>query len=247
MKLRRYEQLRPDELEDVLRASPIAYWPLGLIEHHGWHLPIGFDGIKAERICGRAAEQTGGVILPVMWWGGLGGHDQFKWTHYQPPGAAGEIVATTVGQLFTFGFRAVVVLAGHYPWQSILDERLPPIAKRNADRHLLWGTEVTIAPDGSDPRTRGDHAAREETSMGLSLLPELTDASAASRRKRGDEIWTGGKRPSDVPASVETDVSSPVFGQWIPEGGQDSRAATPEHGEEIVAAVVARIVRAIRA
>ena len=64
----RYEELRPDQLELLLKEAPIAYWPLGLLEHHGWHLPIGFDGLKADRICRRLADRTGGVLLPVMWW-----------------------------------------------------------------------------------------------------------------------------------------------------------------------------------
>ena len=58
---RRYQELRPDELADCIKATPIAFWPLGLIEHHGWHLPVGYDGLKAERICIRIAENTGGV------------------------------------------------------------------------------------------------------------------------------------------------------------------------------------------
>src|SRR5687768_5802002 len=80
---RRYEQLRPDELDVLLSSAPVAFWPLGLLEHHGWHLPVGFDGLKAERICIRIAERTRGILLPVMWWGGGGGHGDFKWTHYQ--------------------------------------------------------------------------------------------------------------------------------------------------------------------
>ena len=81
---RRYQELRPDELAECIKATPIAFWPLGLIEHHGWHLPVGYDGLKAERICVRIAEHTGGVILPTMWWGANGGHGDFLWTHYQP-------------------------------------------------------------------------------------------------------------------------------------------------------------------
>ena len=54
-----YEELRPDQLEALIDKSPIAFWPLGLLEHHGWHLPIGFDGIKAQRTCQRIAKRTG--------------------------------------------------------------------------------------------------------------------------------------------------------------------------------------------
>jgi creatinine amidohydrolase len=82
-----YHELRPDELTALRDAAPVAFWPLGLIEHHGWHLSVGFDGLKAGRICARVAEQTGGVVLPVMWWGCGGGHDAFLWTHYQNPEA----------------------------------------------------------------------------------------------------------------------------------------------------------------
>ena len=52
---RRYQELRPDQLAEILRTAPVAYWPLGLLEHHGWHLPIGLDCLKAERICARIA------------------------------------------------------------------------------------------------------------------------------------------------------------------------------------------------
>ena len=33
---RRYQELRPDQLAELVRTAPIAYWPLGLLEHHGW-------------------------------------------------------------------------------------------------------------------------------------------------------------------------------------------------------------------
>ena len=71
-----YEERRPGQLEAQLEELPITFWPLGLLEHHGWHLPIGFDGIKAQRTCQRIAKQTGGLIVPTMWWGGGGGHDE---------------------------------------------------------------------------------------------------------------------------------------------------------------------------
>ncbi|HIG47868.1 MAG TPA: hypothetical protein EYQ20_16075, partial [candidate division Zixibacteria bacterium] len=56
---RHYHELRPDELAALRDENPVAFWPLGLLEHHGWHLPVGFDGIKAERLCIRIAERTG--------------------------------------------------------------------------------------------------------------------------------------------------------------------------------------------
>src|SRR5207244_1788356 len=52
-----WEQLHPDDLEAILAEAPVAYVPLGTSEHHGWHLPVGFDGLKAYALCQRVAEQ----------------------------------------------------------------------------------------------------------------------------------------------------------------------------------------------
>ena len=35
----------PRELEEVLAEAPLAFVPLGTYEHHGFHLPVCFDGI----------------------------------------------------------------------------------------------------------------------------------------------------------------------------------------------------------
>ena len=172
---RRYEELRPDELHDVVCSHPVAYWPLGLLEHHGWALSVGYDGLKADRICQLLAGQTGGVILPTMWWGGGGGHGDFRWTHYQPQEATAAILDATVQQLFCSGFHVVVLLAGHYPWQSVLQDRVPGLQSEHPDGLVLAGTELTIA---GDLGLQGDHAALEETSFGLALFPEHIDMSA---------------------------------------------------------------------
>ena len=130
MKWRRLEELRPDELSEIVLQSPVAFWPLGLLEHHGWHLPVGYDGIKAQRICARVADRTGGVLLPTMWWGGGGGHDSFKWTFYQSEEAASSILVHTVEKLIEYGFSAIVLLAGHYPWRGWLDRHVPPHCRK---------------------------------------------------------------------------------------------------------------------
>ena len=231
----RYVEMRPDELAEVVERSPVVFWPLGLIEHHGWHLPVGFDGLKAERICIRVAERIGGVLLPVMWWGGGGGHGDFMWTHYQPLEAAESMLRTTLAQLLSFGFRAIVLLAGHYPWASTLKRVVLELAESHPDALLLWGTEATIG--GPDLGIGSDHAAREETSYGLSLLPEWVDMEAL-RPGRGGDVWPEGVPPSAELLrrypQVEFDPSDPLYAQM----GEDARLATAERGDEAIGKIV---------
>ncbi|MAE59806.1 MAG: hypothetical protein CMJ49_00460 [Planctomycetaceae bacterium] len=229
-----YHHLRPDELADAMKAAPIAFWPLGLIEHHGWHLPIGYDGVKAERICIRIAEDTGGLMLPTMWWGALGGHGDFAWTHYQPESAAADILTTTTRQLIQFGFRIIVLLGGHYPWEGILEENIPAIESQHPDTLILFGSERTICGDLVD--IPGEHAAKEETSFGLHLFPELVDMDALTPG-RDDSVWPGGKDPQFDDAfrnqfiGLSIDPNDPLFAQsFFPDTATDATAASVDYG-----------------
>jgi creatinine amidohydrolase len=238
-KWHRYQELRPDQLAEVVAASPIAFWPLGLLEHHGWHLPIGLDGLKAEHICMRIAERTGGVLLPTMWWGALGGHGDFMWTHYQPEEAAEAIIVRTVEQLVTYGFRAIVLLAGHYPWQTLLDRRLPALQEAHPKVLFLWGTEMNIAPGVPLP---GDHAAREEASYGLALFPQWVDLDAL-RPGRDGSAWPTGQPPpvESRHPGVCFDPGDPLYAQM----GEDARMATAERGEAAIVRLVECLAQTI--
>ncbi|MBN1579104.1 MAG: creatininase family protein [Anaerolineae bacterium] len=236
---RRYEELRPDQIAEMVETAPVVFWPLGLIEHHGWHLPLGLDGIKAERVCIRIAERTGGLLLPTMWWGAGGGHGDFMWTLYQDEQAAEAILARTVESLIDFGFQVIVLLAGHYPWQALLDRHLPTLQEQHPDLLFLWGTEMDMAEGLKLP---GDHAAREETSYGLALLPEFVDLDAL-QPGHDRSAWPGGQAPprESWHPGVEFDPAEPLFAQM----GEDARTATTERGEkrigQLVEAITARI------
>ena len=235
-----YHELRPDQISEYIKKSPIAFWPLGLMEHHGWHLPVGYDGIKAERICIRIAEKTGGLILPTMWWGANGGHGDFAWTHYQPEEATAAILVNTTEQLIKFGFRAIVLLGGHYPWQEVLEEHIPRIQKDHPEILIPWGTEMSICGDAV--KVSGDHAARQETSFGLYLFPELIDMNALTPG-RDNSVWPGGLAPpvgGPYPA-LSVDPNDPLYAQL----GEDSRTASAQRGEEAIVPVLNHLTAVI--
>ena len=62
-----YEFARPNHLEKVLHESPIVFLPVGCVEYHGPHLPLGVDMLTAEAFCHRTAHETGGLVLPPFW------------------------------------------------------------------------------------------------------------------------------------------------------------------------------------
>jgi creatinine amidohydrolase len=67
-----YELLRPSQVKELREQYPIVYIPVGSLEWHGVHNPLGTDGLKAHAICCEAALRYGGVVLPTLFLGILG-------------------------------------------------------------------------------------------------------------------------------------------------------------------------------
>ena len=59
----------PEVTQACKAAKGVAIIPIGAIEVHGPHLPIGTDSIETYEIGLRAARQAGVVVAPLIWYG----------------------------------------------------------------------------------------------------------------------------------------------------------------------------------
>src|SRR3972149_6065830 len=64
-----YEDLTPSEFSARLEVCPVASLPLGTLEWHGLHLPLGSDGIQSQEFFERLAAEAGGIVLPKLFIG----------------------------------------------------------------------------------------------------------------------------------------------------------------------------------
>ena len=76
----RAELLAPHEIDSRLAERSLVYVPVGSLEYHQEHLPIGLDALNAHGVCLAAAEAHGGVVLPPLFYGTGGGHMGYPWT-----------------------------------------------------------------------------------------------------------------------------------------------------------------------
>jgi creatinine amidohydrolase len=197
---RRYERLHPAELRSLTGAAPLAYVPLGPLEFHGEHLPAGVDWFTAHGLCLRAAEQSGGVVLPPLYL--ASGCLDMPFTLTFPMPLVHAWIRATLEQLATRGFRAVVVLTGHGPLD--LDHLIKRACAEAEAAHpglavygLCW-LELNAArmtgPEEGDPSTI-DHAARIETSWMLALEPGLVHVDRLSDDPDAAELGVYGRNP----------------------------------------------------
>ncbi len=208
----RYEELCPAEFLERVKETPVAYLPLGTLEWHGPHMPLGADGIQSEELFLRVAEEAGGIVLPKLFLGpDRFYHDpQKEWygmdictgdslTPYPPqqlPGSAywvpdeqyREMILRIGRNLSRAGFR-VLIAHGHGPsiWQfTALKERLLE------ECGLVCATAFDFV---EDPRLRyqNDHAAANETSIVMAVRPELVRMEHL--RDPADQVAMAGVSP----------------------------------------------------
>jgi creatinine amidohydrolase len=215
----RYTDLLPHEFRTRLAEKPIAYLPLGTLEWHGEHLPLGSDAIISEGLMLECARRLGGIVMPPIHLGpdrartedgvDLQGMDYADTTtpHRQLDGSCYwvsygffmTLIDAILAQLKRAGFQAVFA-DGHGPSRRSWVDNL---AEREARFGLkLFGVTPELAKSW---RSQMDHAAKNETSLVMAVRPELVDLTQLAEDRA---IW-----PQGV-------------------GGQDPRDATAEHGRD---------------
>ncbi|MGB9595193.1 MAG: creatininase family protein [Candidatus Poribacteria bacterium] len=201
MKKVRYEEMLPYEVVKAREEKPVAYLPIGGIEWHGEHNPLGLDTVKAHELCIRAAQKGGGLAMPPLFWGESRKSHLLEYNynvdnkvtdkmHLKPftdndymGGISSEeeqafyehLLTHIYYELKSLGFRAIFVLCGHYPLKEHAVKTAQKFMEKNPEIKIYAGIEADpvrdIYPNG------GDHAGKWETSIMATLRPELVDIS----------------------------------------------------------------------
>jgi creatinine amidohydrolase len=179
----RLELLRPSEIRAAIEKNPTVYVPLGTIEWHCHHLPVGLDGLTAQGVCERAATDHGGLVYPVLYFGTGGGHGEYPWTVMMPTADhIRGLLEFALHRLNELGVQRVVLFTGHFA-----PEQLTMIADIAS-----WWNALVRDHDAGDTRTaltvvaRGinmveglaigpDHAGVFETTVLHALWPDRID------------------------------------------------------------------------
>ena len=236
-----YAELTPQEFRERIAAAPIAYLPLGTLEWHGEHLPLGADGLQSQGFFKYLAREVGGIVLPMLFVGpdrmqeeGGGelygmdichtGTEERRYENQQLAGSAywvpeetfGVILDAIMKQLRRAGFR-IVVGHGHGPSTSFFRKRSSQWEEKlGVACFHCWGSEH----DKEGLGIQVDHAAGNETSLVMALRPELV-------------------RMERLPADPD---------RWpLAVGGEDPRTvASPERGRKAIALQTERMAKILR-
>jgi creatinine amidohydrolase len=176
--------------EDAAAASgSIVLVPIGAVEQHGPHLPLGTDVALASRIAADAAALVGGVLIaPPVPYGCSAHHRSFAGTVSLRVETFIHLLVDVASSLAADGFVPVFV-NGHGGNRGPLGAGLQVLLEHGVD---AWGvTYFELIADEALDEFDGDgaamgHACALETSLSLANWPRLVHLDRVPVRSPGD-------------------------------------------------------------
>jgi creatinine amidohydrolase len=189
----RYEELTaPDFIQAVARSVGTCVVPLGILEKHGPHLPVGTDLIDCREISLRAAAAEYTIVFPPYFVGQI-----FEAKHQPGTIAYGsrmmlDVLQQTCDELARNGVKKIILVNGHggndaflhFFCQAQLETRrdyvvylFEPSYDEATEQRLDKMRKTTV--DG--------HAGEEETSVMLAHHPDLVHIDRAGLESGADQ------------------------------------------------------------
>jgi creatinine amidohydrolase len=225
------ELLLPSQIEAALAKRSVVYMPLGTLEFHGAHLPIGLDSLTAHGLCIEAARRDGGLVCPPLYFGTGGGHGRYPWTIMVESAELAPLIERTLLRLQDFGVETVVLFSGHFAgeqialieetaarWQAMNKMRVKALAVNMAKN-------VAFAPD---------HAAAFETTLLGAMWPDLVHIELLPPLETTPSIDPDG----NTMGTQRHDPAHPLYGIF----GPDPRFYDPHAGPVLLNAMVNWII-----
>ncbi|MCX7429316.1 MAG: creatininase family protein [Planctomycetia bacterium] len=205
----RYQWLRPAQLVERRNACPLIFVPVGPLEYHGPHLPLGTDAINCTRVahaCCRKLRK--GVVLPTLMMGterercpaqvesfgfepgtrivGMDFPGRLWDSHYLPEEVFAIHLAAELRILIGQGYRYICIANGHGAVNHMeVINRLCVELSNTSPAKLVW--RLTLPQEVLDGRA--GHADSVETSLMMHYNRHSVDLGTLPGRDVPIRTW----------------------------------------------------------
>ncbi len=181
-----WEQLTEPQFRKAVEKTEICVLPMGVVERHADHLPLGTDFLNAHRIACMAAEVEPAVVFPPFYFGQIYEARCFAGTVTIPPDLLLRLLQSILDEIGRNGFRKIIVYNGHggnnhllpFVAQCSLFEQKPytiylyrGLSDKEQER---WNAVLETKEHG--------HACECETSVTLANYEDLVDTDALAQK-----------------------------------------------------------------
>jgi len=176
------------EVKEWLKKTDVVLVPLGSVEQHGPHLPIGIDSYAGYYVCMEAAVKADVPVAPLMPYG-------YSAFHMRPnePGTITLRDETLFNVLYDIGrslvyhgFKKIIYSTGHTSNAPTIDRVIRALRYETGALAFGYAADTEVFSklcddviEGKD-QLPGWHAGEIETSAGLLICPELVRLDRAN-------------------------------------------------------------------
>ena len=264
-KIRNYlPHMTVPEVEELLTRTDMVIIPIGALEQHGDHLPIGTDFINGVERCKLIAQERDILVAPVLMAGQSPYHMGFAGTITLSAETIVAVHLEAAESLIRHGFRRFIIMNAHGGNRAISTLIVDQINQTTAGVAVSFGEAIGpfLEPSATPPSAVLDrHGGTGETSNSLYLMPSLVQLDKAVPARLtlpahlqnmlpdvvdGDPtalrlfLAEGLKAAETGKGTSSAEMST--TGVW---GERDPREASAERGEDINRRTVAAAVRFI--
>lgn len=191
----KWEELTASDWTTALEKSKkTIILPIGILEKHGPHAPIGSDLIKVRAWAEEAAKQEYAVVFPDYFYGQINEARHLQGTFAIPDDLSFKLLEATCDEMARNGFEKIFIINGHGGNPQMLRYFVQTQLARKKDYVVYYFDpsqdqefqEKATAMRKSD--AAGDmHGGENETSTLLYLRPDLVQMDRATNESGADQ------------------------------------------------------------
>lgn len=172
----RLSDLTSEEFDSISKQDPVVILPVGALEEHGRHLPLGADMIQPLHVVDEVARRSGAFVAPPIPYGVCTTTRPYPGTVSVSVDSLKAFVRDVLEDFVRNGIRRVMILSGHAGREHMI--ALRAAAQEVVDRGtglratVLSDYDLIYASEGLLPEGDG-HAGAGETSRILTAHPDL--------------------------------------------------------------------------
>lgn len=174
------------EVEAFLKKSDMVIIPVGALEQHGNHLPIGTDFLNGVERCKLIAQERDILVCPIILAGQSPYHMGFAGTITLSASTILKVHLEAVESLIQHGFKRFVIMNAHGGNRAITTLLVDQINQTTSGVAVSFGPAISpfLPPSTiSSSKVLDRHAGTPETSNSLYLIPTLVKLDQAEATK----------------------------------------------------------------
>ena len=178
----------PDFVKAIQQAQGTCILPIGILEKHGPHMPIGSDLLNARYVALHAAEQQYAVVFPEYYFGQIAEARQEPGTVAYSRELQLALLQATTDEMGRNGCKKVLIVNGHGGNNHLL----PYFAQTQLEKphdYVVYVFDQRIPASGGPAKktTVDQHAGESETSKMLIVRPDLVHMDRAKNESGDDQ------------------------------------------------------------